>query len=158
MWSPEKLWAEGLLFCFLPGEQLKTGGCPFPQQSSYREAVGAHWGVIYKLFGLWGWVTHLMGKKWLRFLCFVLVYSQLINCRFTTVTGRFIGKDPDIGKDWRQKEKRTAEDEMVGWHHRLNGMNLHKIWGIVGDREACRAAVHGSQRVGHDLVTEQQQR
>ena len=32
-----------------------------------------------------------------------------------------IGKDPDAGKDWRQKEKGMAEDEMVGWHHRLNG-------------------------------------
>ena len=31
-----------------------------------------------------------------------------------------IGKDPHAGKDWRQEEKRTAEDEMVGWHHRLN--------------------------------------
>ena len=31
------------------------------------------------------------------------------------------GKDPDAGKDWRQEEKRTTEDEMVGWHHRLNG-------------------------------------
>ena len=32
-----------------------------------------------------------------------------------------IWKDPDAGKDWRQKEKGTTEDEMVGWHHRLNG-------------------------------------
>ena len=32
-----------------------------------------------------------------------------------------IGKDPDAGKDWRQEEKGTTEDEMVGWHHRLNG-------------------------------------
>ena len=31
-----------------------------------------------------------------------------------------IRKDPDSGKDWRQEEKGTAEDEMVGWHHRLN--------------------------------------
>ena len=29
-------------------------------------------------------------------------------------------KDLDVGKEWRQKEKRAAEDEMVGWHHRLN--------------------------------------
>ena len=29
-------------------------------------------------------------------------------------------KDPDAGKDWRQEEKVTTEDEMVGWHHRLN--------------------------------------
>ena len=32
-----------------------------------------------------------------------------------------IGKDPDTGKDWRQEEKGMTEDEMVGWHHRLNG-------------------------------------
>ena len=32
-----------------------------------------------------------------------------------------IGKDPDAGKDWGQKEKGTTEDEMVGWHHRLDG-------------------------------------
>ena len=32
-----------------------------------------------------------------------------------------IGKDPDAGKDWRQKEKRMTENEMVGWHHWLNG-------------------------------------
>ena len=32
-----------------------------------------------------------------------------------------IWKDPDAGNDWRQEEKETTEDEMVGWHHRLNG-------------------------------------
>ena len=32
-----------------------------------------------------------------------------------------IRKDPDAGKDWSQKEKGMTEDEMVGWHHRLNG-------------------------------------
>ena len=33
---------------------------------------------------------------------------------------RLIWKDSDDGKDWRQDEKGTTEDEMVGWHHRLN--------------------------------------
>ena len=32
-----------------------------------------------------------------------------------------IGKDPDAGKDWGQEEKGMTEDEMVGWHHRLDG-------------------------------------
>ena len=32
-----------------------------------------------------------------------------------------IWKDTDAGKDWRQEEKGMTEDEMVGWHHRLNG-------------------------------------
>ena len=34
---------------------------------------------------------------------------------------RLIGKDPDAGKDRRREDKGTTEDEMVGWHHRLNG-------------------------------------
>ena len=34
---------------------------------------------------------------------------------------RLIGEDPDAGKNWRQKEKGVTEDEMIGWHHRLNG-------------------------------------
>ena len=32
-----------------------------------------------------------------------------------------IWKDPDSGKDWGQEEKGMTEDEMVGWHHQLNG-------------------------------------
>ena len=36
------------------------------------------------------------------------------------VKSQFIGKDPDVGKDWGQEEKGTTEDEMVGWHHWLN--------------------------------------
>ena len=32
-----------------------------------------------------------------------------------------IGKDPDAGKDWRLEEKGMTEDEMVGWHHQLDG-------------------------------------
>ena len=34
---------------------------------------------------------------------------------------QLVGKDPDAGKDWRWQEKGTTEDEVVGWHHRLNG-------------------------------------
>ena len=35
-----------------------------------------------------------------------------------------IGKDPDAGKDWGQEEKGATEDEMVGWHHWLSGMDM----------------------------------
>ena len=54
-----------------------------------------------------------------------------------------IRKDPDAGKDWRQEEKGTTEDEMVGWHHRLNGHEFKQAPGVMMDREAWRAAVHG---------------
>ena len=43
---------------------------------------------------------------------------------------QLIGKDPDPGQDERQEEKRVAEDEMVGWHHRLNG---HEFEQTLGD-------------------------
>ena len=42
------------------------------------------------------------------------------------------GKDPDAGKDWRQEEKGTTEDEMAGWHHRLSGREFEWTPG-VGD-------------------------
>ena len=54
-----------------------------------------------------------------------------------------IGKDPDVGKDWRQEEKVTTEDEIVGWHHWLMGMSLSKLQVLVMDRKAWHAAVHG---------------
>ena len=46
--------------------------------------------------------------------------------------GQLIGKDFDMGKDCRQKEKRAAEDEMIGWHHQLSG---HEFEQTEGDRE-----------------------
>ena len=38
-----------------------------------------------------------------------------------------IGKVPDAGKDWGQKEKRVSEDEMAAWHHQCNGRELGQI-------------------------------
>ena len=43
-----------------------------------------------------------------------------------------IGKDPDAGEDWGQEEKGTTEDEMVGWHHQLDGHEFEQAPG-VGD-------------------------
>ena len=43
---------------------------------------------------------------------------------------RRTGKDPDAGKDGRQEEKGTTEDEMVRWHHRLEGHEFEQALGV----------------------------
>ena len=62
--------------------------------------------------------------------------------------------DPDAGKDLGQEEKVTTEDEMVGWHHQFNGHGLGRL--AVGDEQGGLACCSswGSQRVGHNWVTE----
>ena len=69
----------------------------------------------------------------------------------------FIGKDPFAGKDWRQKEKGKAEVEMVRQHHWLNGHEIEQTlqWDS-GAEEPGMLQSMGSQRVRHNLVTEQQ--
>ena len=66
-----------------------------------------------------------------------------------------IGKDPEAGKDLRQKEMGMSEDKMVGWHYRLKwtwvGASSRSWWwtGKPGVLQSMR-----SQRVGHDWATE----
>ena len=54
-----------------------------------------------------------------------------------------IGKNPDPGKDWRPEEKGMTEDEMLGWHHQLDGRSLSKLWDLLIVREAWHAVVQG---------------
>ena len=60
-------------------------------------------------------------------------------------------KDPDAGKDWRWEEKGMTEDEMVGWHHQLNGHEFEWAPG-VGDGQG--SLVYCSLWVGQDGATE----
>ena len=66
-----------------------------------------------------------------------------------------LGKDPDTGKDWGQEEMGTTEDGMVGWHHQLDGHEFEQASG-VGDGQGSLGCCSpwGSQKVGHDWVTE----
>ena len=46
------------------------------------------------------------------------------------------GKDPDVGKDWSQREKGTTEVEMAGWHHQLDGFEFEQALGIGDGQES----------------------
>ena len=56
------------------------------------------------------------------------------------VKSQLTGKDPDAGKDWRQEEKGMTEDEIVGWHHWLNG---HEFKEMMKDKEGWREVAQG---------------
>ena len=51
------------------------------------------------------------------------------------VKSRLTGKGPDAGKDWEQEEKEMTENEMVGWHHWLNGYEFKILKEAPGDSE-----------------------
>ena len=56
-----------------------------------------------------------------------------------------IGKDPDAGKDWRQKETGMTEDEMIGWYHWLDGHEVEQALGLgdgQGSLACCRPLGH----------------
>ena len=61
---------------------------------------------------------------------------------------QLIGKDPDAGKDCGQEEKRAAEDEMVGWYHRLNGHEFEQTLGVgKGQRSMTRYSSWGHKEL-----------
>ena len=64
-----------------------------------------------------------------------------------------VWKDTDAGKVWRQEEEGTTEDEMVGWHHQLNGHELSKLQELVMDRCLACCSSWESQKVRHNWAT-----
>ena len=73
----------------------------------------------------------------------------------TRACGKDPGKDSDAGNDWGQEEKGRLEDEMVGWHHQLNGQAFEQT---LGDREG-QGSLAGCSSWGHKEsdMTEQQE-
>ena len=58
--------------------------------------------------------------------------AEALILRPPDAKSQLIGKDPDAGKDWRQEDKGTTENEMIGYHHRFNG---HEFEQAPGDGE-----------------------
>ena len=72
------------------------------------------------------------------------------------VKNRMIGKDPDGGKDWRQEEKGTMEDKMVGQHHQRDRHEFEWTPGVGDGQGGLVCCSPWGCRVRHDLATEQQ--
>ena len=94
--------------------------------------------------------THLcmgFGHTFEKFFCYVTINLLADKCIclnlsklffYKDAKSRLIRKDPDAGKDWRQDEKGMTENEMVGWHHRLDGHEFEQVLGN-GDRQGSLA-------------------
>ena len=123
----------------------------FKRQPGLNEEMGAVQ-ITAWCFGFFNWsivdlqccVNFRYTAKWFGY---TYMYMNRYLCS-SLVLFRLIGKDLDAGKDWGQKEKGVTEDEMVGWHRRLNGCEFEQTWEIVKDREARCAAVHGVTKSG----------
>ena len=133
---------------------LLTSNCWSQRLSIISPQMFSHCGFQWHLYtdesqisnpnlsnGLWVYITdHLldiftvMSKKFLKLLgTETAAHFPLTQALWPPAAKSWlIGKDPDTGKDWGQGEKGTTEDEMVGWHHRLNGHRFGWTMG-VGD-------------------------
>ena len=64
------------------------------------------------------------------------------------------GKDPDAGKGWKWEEKEMTEDEMVRWHHWLDGHEFEQAPGVGDGQGSLACCSPWDRRVGYDWVTE----
>ena len=99
--------------------------------------------------------VHPKGDQSWMFIGRTDVEAEILILRPPDAETWLIWKYPDAGKDWGQEEKGTTSNEMVGWHHQLNGR-----WVWVGSgswwwtgRPGLLQSI-GSQRVGHDWENE----
>ena len=86
-------------------------------KESWMQKNWCFWTVVLERLLIVAWTARrsVLGVHWKEW-CWSWNSNTLPDVR-----SWLIGKDPDAGKDWGQDEKGTTEDEMVGWHHQLDG-------------------------------------
>ena len=106
----------------------------------FKEILPVH------LEGDQSWVF-LRGRDW--------CWSRNSNTLTPIAKSWLIRKDPGAGKDWKQEEKGIIEDEMVGWHHWLDGQEFEQVPG-VGDAEGSlvHCCLWGRKESRYDWATE----
>ena len=119
----------GLHYCHYPYHSLASG------QTTGREHSPTHQQTIgLKIY--WAWPPK-GNQSWI-FIGRTDAEAEAPILWLPDVKNWLTRKDPDAGKDWRQEEKVTTEDELVGWHHRLDGHDFEQTPG-VGDGQGSRA-------------------
>ena len=108
---------------------------PWTEEPGGLQSMGLNdWACVHEGGGRWvgsNKVVELKKKKYIYFSIVYMLWSPDMKNWLT-------GKEPDAGKDWRLKKKGMTEDEMVGWHYRLNRHELAQIPGVA-DRQGSLA-------------------
>ena len=74
-------------------------------------------------------------------------WSWNSNTLARDVKNWLIRKDPDAGKDWGQEEQGMTENEMVGWHHRLNGQEFEQAPGVADGQRGLACSPWGHKEL-----------
>ena len=103
-----------------PGHRSQEDGSPWGVGPGCR--MKGSWGLNISCFLIWVVVTWVFSIYENLSSCTVKIHGCMHVILWPPhAKSWLIGKDPDAGRDWGQEEKGTTEDEMAGWHHRLDG-------------------------------------
>ena len=124
---------------------------------SWTKKKSEHWitdrivvlGDSWESLGLQGDQTSLKEINPKYLLINIYPEAEILILGPPDAKSRLTGKDSDAANYWRQEEKGLTEDEMVGWHHWLNG---HESERTLGSQSYIQSM--GSQGVGHDWAPE----
>ena len=92
--------------------------------------------------------VHPKGSQFWIFIGRTDAEAEALTLWPSDAKNQLTGKDLDVGKDWRQKEMGVAENEMMRWHHWLNG---HEFEETLGDRTEKSKLLQGRE-TGHAAV------
>ena len=137
---------------------LKSHGVPLASDEDKKASGGCN-SRFFSMFGLirtqtyicWVLPVHPKGDQSWVFIGRTDAKAETPVLWPPHVKSWLIGKDPDAGRDWGQEEKGTTEDEMAGWHHRLDGRESEWTPG-VGDGPGGLACWDSWGRKGSDTT------
>ena len=167
--KPYKQWYHHHHHCCQYNKKIRNINWAVPEKSfseskfSSPHILRINWSQRIDAFKLWGWRTRespldtknikpvnpKRNQLWI-FIGRTDAEAEAPILRPPNRKSQLIEKDPDAGKDRGQEEKEVTEDEMVGWHHWLNG---HEFEQIPGDSEGQGSLACCSQRGGKESDT-----